>query len=88
MAKKAVTSQREKLIERQNNGRFMVTTFTSKTSRDWLWTKRGLKVGDKIRAIQALSCSLPTKVNKTRGNPNLTVKRCKTFNKLIASLVK
>ena len=77
MAKKTVTSQREERIVRQNSSRFMVTTFASKTSRAWLWTRRGLKVGDKIRAIQALSCSLPTKVNKTRGNPDLTAKRCK-----------
>ena len=77
VAKKTVTSQREERIVRQNNSRFMVTTFASKTSRAWLWTRRGLKIGDKIRAIQALFCSLPTKVNKTRGNPDLTAKRCK-----------
>ena len=76
VAKKIVTSQRERMV-RQNNGCFMVTTFASKTSRAWLWTRRGLKVGDKIRAIQALSCPLPTTVNKTRGNPDLTAKRCK-----------
>ena len=33
MAKKTVTSQREERIVRQNNSRFMVTTFASKTSR-------------------------------------------------------
>ena len=37
----------------------------------------GIKVGDKIRAIQVLSCTLLTKINKTRGNPNLLSKRCK-----------
>ena len=46
-------------------------------TRDWIWTKRGLKVGDKIRAIQALSCALPTKINKTRGNSDISVKRSK-----------
>ena len=46
-------------------------------TRDWIWTKRGLKVGDKIRTIQALSCTLPTKINKTRGNSDISVKRCK-----------
>ena len=76
-AKKEVRRQRKERLSKQNNGHLIVTTFASKTSKDWIWTKRGLKVGYKIRAIQALSCSLLTKVNKTRGNKDLSAKQCK-----------
>ena len=69
--------QREDRLYNQNNGHFIITTFGSNMTRDWIWTKCGLKVGDKIRAIQALSCTLPTKINKTRGNADISVKRCK-----------
>ena len=54
-----------------------MTTFNSKTTRDWIWTKRELKVGDDIKVIQALSCTLPTKVNKRRGNHHKNLQRCK-----------
>ena len=76
-AKEDIKQQRESRIKDQNNGHFTLTIFRSKTTRDWIWSKRGLKVGDKITAIQGLSCTLHTKVNKTRGNPDLSSKRCK-----------
>ena len=65
------------MVKQQNNGTFITTLFKTKTTRTLLWTKRGLMVGDKIRAIQALSCTLSTKVNKTRGNSDMALKKCK-----------
>ena len=49
----------------------------SKHPRDWLWSDRGLKVGNKIRCIQALSSTLPTKINKTRGRTDMEEKKCR-----------
>ena len=73
-------NQREDRIPRQSNEHFITTTFKSKAKRDWLWTNRGLKVGDKVRAIQALSCTLPTKISKRRGNPDMSIKQYKCQN--------
>ena len=66
----------EEQLERQNNGRSMTTMMSSKHRRTWLWTQRGLTRGNKIRLIQALSSTLPTKVNKTRGNQDRRAKIC------------
>ena len=46
------------MVKQQNNGTFITTLFKTKTTRTLLWTKRGLMVGDKIRAIQALNRDL------------------------------
>ena len=75
--KSDMQKQRKERIYQENNSHFITTIFRSKTNRDWLWTKRGLKVGCKIRKIQALSCTLPTKVNKTWGNPDMSDKQWK-----------
>lgn len=40
-----VRKQHEERPSQQNNGHFIVATFTSKTSQNSIWTKRGLKVG-------------------------------------------
>ena len=66
----------EEQLVRQNNGRAMTTMMSSKHRRTWLWTQRGLMPGNKIRLIQALSSTLPTKVNKTRGNQDRRAKIC------------
>lgn len=74
--KNVIHFQREDWLFKQSNGHFIITIMNRKISRDWIWTKWGLKIRDKIRAIQALSCTLPTKVNKATSNPDLLVKRC------------
>ena len=66
----------EEQLERQNNGQAMTTMMTSKHRRTWSWTQRGLKPGNKIRLIRALSSTLPTEVNKTRGNQDRRAKIC------------
>ena len=54
----------------------------SKVKRDWLWSNQGLKVGDKMRAIQALSNTLPMNVNKTQGNPDMNIKKYQCRNNI------
>ena len=68
--------QMEEELERINNGKALVTALRSRHKCSWLWTKRGLTPGNKIRFIQALSGCLPTKVNKTRGNPDRRAMMC------------
>lgn len=79
-SKNNAQNQQEDRIPRQSNEYFITTTFKSKAKSDWQWTNRGLRVGDKVRAIQALSCTLPTKVNKRRGNPHMSIKQYKCRN--------
>ena len=54
----------------------------SKVKRDWLWSNQGLKVGDKMRAIQALSNTLTMNVNKTQGNPDMNIKKYQCRNNI------
>ena len=63
-------------MKRMNNGESLVTMLQSHHKRQWIWTKRGLTPGNKLRYIQALSGSLPTKVNKTRGIQERQTKIC------------
>ena len=70
----------ESIIEKQNNGKAILTMFESTISRDWLWSDRGLTPGDKIRSIQALSNTSPNQMNKTRGEPDVRRRRCRKCN--------
>ena len=72
------TNKREEVMKRledqlgcQNNEKALVTSLKSRHKRIWLWTQRGLKPGEKLRYLQALSGMLPTKVNKTRGSTDM-----------------
>lgn len=38
----------ENQIQNQNNGNALLTAMRSKHKRSWLWTKRGLKPGEKL----------------------------------------
>lgn len=49
----------------------------SKVSRDWIWTDRGLKPGDKIRCLQAFSNTTPNIINKTRGESDMQLRKCR-----------
>ena len=71
------TKRREERLSKINNGRAIRTMMQSKHPRDWLWSDRGLKVGNKIRCIQALSSTLPIKINKTRGRTDMEEKKCR-----------
>lgn len=72
------TNKREEVMKRledqlgcQNNEKALVTSLKSRHKRIWLWTQRGLKPGEKLRYLQALSGMLPTKVNKKRGSTDM-----------------
>ena len=69
--------RREENLNKVNNGRATRTMMQSKHPQDWLWSDRGLKVGNKIRCIQAHSSTLPTKINKTRGRTDMEEKKCR-----------
>ena len=76
--KKEETMKRyEQDLEKQNNRKSRTTMLKSTHKRSWIWGNRGLKSGSKLRLIQALSGTLPTMINKTRGRGNLDEKRCK-----------
>ena len=75
--KEEIMKRYEQDIITQNNGRARLTMINSRHKRSWLWNERGLKPGNKLRLIQALSGTLPTMVNKTRGRDNLEEKKCK-----------
>lgn len=53
-----------------------MTMMESKHSKEWLWSDRVLKVGNKIRCIQALSSTLQFLINKPRGRNNMEENRC------------
>lgn len=74
--KEKVLKQLEKNTENQNNGKALLTVIQSKCKRSWLWTKRGLTPGNKLRLIQGSSGTLHININKTRGIKELNVKRC------------
>ena len=74
--KEAVYQQMADRLKRMNNGKSLVTMLQSHHKRQWIWTKRGLTPGNKLRYIQALSGSLPTKVNKTRWIQERQTKIC------------
>ena len=57
-------------LEKQNNGKSRTTMLKSTHKQSWIWGNRG-------RLIQALSGTLPTMINKTRGRGILDEKRCK-----------
>ena len=75
--KEAVYQQMEDRLKRMNNRKSLVTMLQSHHKRQWIRTKRGLTPGNKLRYIQALSGSLPTKVNKTRGIQERQTKICR-----------
>ena len=76
--KKEETMKRyEQDLEKQNNRKSRTTMLKSTHKRSWIWGNRGLKPGSKLRLIQALSGTLPTMINKTRGRGNLDEKICK-----------
>lgn len=66
----------ETMLARKNNGKATLTMFDTKIYRDWMWSDWGLTPGDKIRCIQALSNGTPNQMNKTRGETNMTKRRC------------
>lgn len=66
----------EEKVEHQNNGKALLRAMNSKHKPSWLWTKR-LKPGEKLRYIQDLPETLPTKVNKTRDINDINLKKCK-----------
>ena len=67
----------ENQIKTQNNGKALLTAMhkRSKHKRSWLWTKR-VKNRRKVARV-ALSWTLPTKVNNTRGCNDMNMKKCK-----------
>ena len=69
-----VMERLEQQIERQNDGKSLVTGMRLRHKRSWLWSKRGLTSGNKLRIIEPLSGTQPTKVNKTRGITNRQMK--------------
>ena len=76
--KKEETMKRyEQDLEKQNNRKSRTTMLKSTHKRSWIWGNRGLKPGSKLRLIQALSGTLPTMINNTRGRGNLDEKKCK-----------
>ena len=75
--KEAHQKKLEGELERLNNGRALLTVLRSNHRRHWIWSKRGLAPGNKLRLLPALSGTLPTKVNKTRGSPDRESKICK-----------
>ena len=78
--KEEMMKRRAKTLEQQNNGRTLITMLSSKQKRSWLWSQRGRMPRNKIRIIQILSGTLPNKVNKTRGIPNIELKKCNRCN--------
>lgn len=72
--KDEVMERLEQQIERQNIVKSLVTAMRSRHKRSWLWSKRGLTPGNKLRIIEALSGTQPTKVNKTIGITNRQMK--------------
>ena len=70
----------EDRLGKMNNGKSLVTMLRSHHKRQWLWTKRGLTPGNKLHYIQALSGTLPTKINKIRGIQDRQLKICKRCN--------
>ena len=75
--RKGAIKKLEEQVEHQNNGKTLTTAMQSKDKRSWLWTKQGIKPGEKLRYSQALSGTLPTKVNKTRCINDLNLNKCK-----------
>ena len=67
----------ENQLESQNNGRALATSLRSWHKRSLLCMQRGLKPGEKLRYIQRLSGTLPTKVKKMRGKMDMWAKICK-----------
>ena len=59
--------RRQERLSKISNRRAITAMMQSKHFRDWLWSNRDLRVGSKIRCIQALPSTLPTKINKTRS---------------------
>lgn len=74
--KEAIQQRLEEELSTKNNGRSLTTALRTRHKRSWLWTRRGLTPGNKLRFIQALSGSLPTKMNKTRGIQDRRLKIC------------
>ena len=72
--KEETMKRRAKTLEQQNNRRALTTMLSSKHKRSWLCSQRGLTPRNTICLIQALSGTLPNKVNKTRGVPNIELK--------------
>ena len=67
----------ENQLESQNNGRALATSLRSWHKRSLLCMQRGLKPGEKLRYIQRLLGTLPTKVKKMRGKMDMWAKICK-----------
>ena len=79
LANKRKTTWAERSLEnltKINNGKAIRTMMPTKHPTGWLWSDKGLRVGNKVRCVQALSSTLPTMINKTKACRSLEEKRC------------
>ena len=79
LANKRKTTWVERSLENLtniNNGKAIRTMMSTKHPTGWLWSDKRLRVGNKVRCIQALSSTLPTMINKTKACRALEEKRC------------
>ena len=60
------------------NGEALLTMVDANTTkRNWMWRSGNLATGEKIQCWRALSGTIPTKINKTRGNADQSRKKCR-----------
>ena len=63
------------------NGEALVTMAKSGIQRKWLWESNPLESRTIINSVKILSGTLPTNINKTRGNQNQELKKCRRCKK-------
>ena len=80
--KDEIMKRLEEPLNRLNNGRSPVTALQSTHKTSWLWDRHGLTPRNELCLIQTLSETLLTKINKTRGLLDRSLKICKRWKML------
>lgn len=74
---------REEQWSNVTNGRALTTMTKSVVKRDWLWHAKKIPSKKRIRCLQFLSGTLPTRLNENRGRntENKEIRRCRKCKK-------
>ena len=70
--------ERKERWSKRINGRALTTMTLSTVPRDWIWYADKIPSWKRLRCLQMLSGTIPTRINENRGNPrNPELRKCR-----------
>ena len=71
-------SERKEKWSRRINGTALTTMTLSTVKREWIWYADNIPSWKRLRCLQMLSGTIPTRINENRGNPrNPDLRKCR-----------